>query len=142
MRTRGLVVLSILLPLLSACGEDQGSPPALTAVSISGFPNSDPAYLAGFNEGSVPMAGFVDFEDPDGDVVLLHVAWRSECGSGPLKKIDILREDLRDEISGSILFVISISTDCPIGEYTVQLSLTDGQGNTSNVLDVRYEIYE
>ena len=131
-----LLVLSVLM---SGCGSEEGTAPALTGVFR---PRTLPVpYLLGFNEGEAPLAGQVSFEDPDGDVVLLTVAWQN-CGSEPAKKIDIVQEDLNGTRAGEIPFIVVISTNCPIGVYTVNLSVTDGHGYTSNVIAMPYEIKE
>ena len=126
----------MILFLLSACGSQEGSPPVLTDIQYQ-----PPAYQAGFNDGEAAMIGRVTFEDPDGDVLLLHVTWQ-DCGSGPVKGIDTLQENLRNVTSGSVSFFLVISTDCQIGDYTVRVSVSDGQGYTSNVLSAPYQIYE
>ena len=136
MHARGFVVFPIILLLLSACGSEEGSPPVLTDIRYQ-----SPAYQAGFNEGEAAMNGGGTFEDPDGDVVLLHVNWQ-DCGSGPVKGIDTLQKNLQNVTSGSVSFFLVISTDCQIGDYTVRVSVSDGQGNTSNVLSAPYQIYE
>jgi len=130
----------MVLLLFSGCGIQEDFAPIVGDVRIVGFPQSDPAYQVGFNEGTVPVVGRVDFEDPDGDVLLLHVRWQ-DCGSGPLKTIDNLQEDFRESTTGTFPFVINISTDCPIGFYEIMVSVSDGQGNHSNTLKAVYEIY-
>jgi hypothetical protein len=123
--------------LVCACGYQEDSSPEITGIRPAlhryqvGFPNG---------EGEVALTGIVDFQDPDGDVMVLHVRWR-ECGIGPVKELDILQEDLGKATSGSISFIIVISTDCPVGEYAVRLSISDGQGNRSDVVDSPYEIF-
>jgi hypothetical protein len=136
MHARGFVFLPIILLLLSTCGKNESSPPVLTDIRYQ-----SPAYQRFFNEGEALMGGNVDFEDPDGDVVLLSVTWR-DCGSGPVKRIDSLQDDLQNETSGSITFFLVIRTDCEIGDYIVELFISDGQDNRSNVLVAPYEIYE
>jgi hypothetical protein len=82
----------------------------------------------------------VGFEDPDGDLVLLSVTWRN-CGSEPVRRLEIVQNGLQEAKIGTIPMVIRVSTNCPTGEYTAKLSATDGRGLTSNVLVVPYEIY-
>lgn len=141
----GSLVLPIILLLIPACGRDEGVPPVLTGISQ---PKSVWRFLVGFPFPDDPSRGgvgtptwTVDFEDPDGDVVLMHVRWQ-DCGRGSVKELDSIQEDLRKATSGSIRFSAVISTDCPVGTYTVRVSVSDGQGHTSNVLEVPYEIYE
>jgi len=134
-------VLLTLVGLMSGCGSEGGSPPVLTEVVR---PRILPVrYMFNFNDGEAPLAGEVGFEDPDGDVVLLSVTWR-DCGREPEKRLEILQEDLKGTRIGQIPFLVIISTNCPIDVYTdnVSLSVTDGQGYTSNDLHVPYEIYE
>lgn len=142
--TRFAVLLLALSVLMSGCGSEQGSPPVLTDVV---WPLTLPVqYLFGFTEpewpyGNARLVGSVAFEDPDGDVVLLSVSWQ-DCGLEPAKRLEIVQEDLKGMKIGKIPFYAMISTQCPIGDYAVDLSATDGQGLTSNVLPVPYEIYE
>ncbi len=127
----------LFLLLLPGCGEEDGSPPVLTDVRYQ----SD-AYLFGFPDGLgvATMTGVVDFEDPDGDLVVLSVTWE-DCGLEPSKKLEIV-QDVSDRTKiGTISFIIQISTNCPIGDYDVRLSATDGRGQVSNVLRASYEIY-
>ena len=138
-----LVVLPMILLLLSACGYQEDFPPVLTGIS---YPKNPWRFLVGYprtpgQKGEATPSWTVDFEDPDGDVVLLHVSWQ-DCGTGPVKELDVLQEDLRNATSGSFQFIIRISTDCPVGEYTVRVSVSDGQGNVSNVVGAPYEIFE
>lgn len=136
-RTRGRPFALLLMTLLlaSACGTDEYFPPVLTDIRYQSS-----AYRAGFNLGEAALTGVVDFQDPDGDVVLLHVQWQ-DCGSGPVRKLEILQEDFERTVSGSIPFIIVISTNCPVGLYTVRVSVSDGQGNSSNTMEALYEIY-
>lgn len=121
--------------LLAGCGDEEGYPPVLTDISYG-----SKSYQLGFNDGQATLAGRVSFEDPDGDVVLLRVTWQ-DCGRGPVKVIDSVQKDLQKLTSGSIAFITVVSTDCPLGEYAVEVSVSDGRGNESNVLDAVYEIY-
>ena len=137
-------VLPVLLVLLSACGYQEDSAPVLTGIA---YPRNPWRFLVGYPrtpglKGEATPYWGVDFEDPDGDLVLLHVRWQ-DCGTGPVKELDILQEGLEDVTSGTIgPFWILTSTDCPLGVYVVKLSVSDGQGNRSNVLELPYEIYE
>ena len=133
-KTRFILGL-LCLVFLYACGDDEGSPPVLTGYDVP-WP---PRFLVGFPDAL--LLGTVSFEDPDGDVVLLHAAWR-DCGAGEAKKLDTLQEDLNGTKTGEILFRAMISANCPAGDYAIQLSVTDGQGHDSNVIPVPYEIYE
>jgi len=135
------VLLSIILLLISACGQDEGLPPVLSGIKYPDCPAGICRYQVGFNDGTAVLRGSATFEDPDGDVVLLTATWQ-DCGRGDLKKIEIVQKDLRNETSGSLDFFIMISTDCPPADYTVRVSASDGQGNTSNVLVGSYRIYE
>jgi len=132
-----LLVLSVLM---NGCGEEGGFPPVLTEVVR---PRTLPVqYLFDFNFGEAPLAGEVGFQDPDGDVVLL-TGTRQNCGNEePKNKLDIIQDDLKRTAEGVIPFIVVISTDCPIGVYTVDLLATDGRGYTSNVMAVPYEIIE
>ena len=130
-------VLPMILVLLSACGYQEDSAPVITGI---GYP-TPPRYEAGFNGGAVAMTAVVDFEDPDGDVVLLHVRWQ-DCDMGAVKELDSLEEDLQNIASGSIGFLVMISTNCPAGRYAARVSISDGEGNRSNVVEATYEIYE
>ena len=134
-------VMFLLLLIGSACGQVEGSPPVLTDLRYPDCPAGICHYQAGFNDGTAVLRGSATFEDPDGDVVLLAVSWQ-DCGRGDLKKIEIVQKDLRNETSGSLPFIIMIRTDCPPADYTVRVSASDGQGNTSNVLVGSYRIYE
>lgn len=136
----GRFILGLLFLLfILACGNEEGSPPVLTEVVR---PRILPVkYLFNFNEGEAAIVGKVGFEDPDGDVVLLSVTWL-DCGREPAKRLEIVQEDLKMKRSGEIPFIVQISTDCPIGVYAVNLSITDGRGYTSNVVPVPYEIKE
>jgi hypothetical protein len=129
-------LLSLLLPL--GCGDEESIPPVLTEIRYQSS-----AYQFGFpdGQGSAPLAGRVSFEDPDRDLAVLHVRWR-DCGRGPVKELDLVQKDPENPASGSIPFVTVISTNCPVGEYTVEVSASDGQGNTSNTLVAPYRIYE
>ena len=137
--TRFAGALLALSVLMGGCGEEDGFPPLLTDI-VS--PETLPAqYLYDSDSGAALLEGEVGFEDPDGDVVLLTVTWQ-DCGNEPLRKLDILQEDLKRTRMGVIPFMVVISTDCPIGVYTVNLLATDGRGYTSNVMAVPYEIIE
>jgi hypothetical protein len=137
--TRFAGLLLALSVLTGGCGEEGGFPPVLTGVVR---PRTLPVqYLFNFNDGEAPLAGEVGFEDPDGDVVLLTATWQN-CGREPENRLDIIQEDLMRTKTGVIPFIVVISTNCPIGLYTVSLSATDGRGYASNVLPVPYEIVE
>ncbi len=129
-----LVLALVLLALIPGCGDDEDSPPALTGYHVP-WPQR---FVVGFPDALI--RGTVSFADPDGDVVILHTAWQ-DCGAGEVKKLDTLLEDLQGSRTGEIPFVVEINTYCPIGDYAVQLSVTDRQGQGSNVLSVPYEIY-
>ena len=123
---------------MSGCGSEDGFPPVLTEVIT---PRTLPVqYIFDFLDGEAPLVGEVGFEDPDGDVVLMSITWQ-ECGQGPTKKLEIVQEDLKRTKVGEIPFFVGVPTNCPIGVYTVNLTLTDGRGYKSNVLAVPYEIY-
>lgn len=140
---RHIFVFLMALILSSACGYQEDSSPVLTGIS---YPRNPWRFLVGYPrtpglKGEVTPNWRVDFEDPDGDVVLLHVRWQ-DCGTGPVKELDVLQEGLEDVTSGSVSFVVLLSTDCPLGLYSVNVSVSDGQGNRSNVLEPTYEIYD
>lgn len=135
-----LFLFPLLLLSLAGCGEEEGSPPVLTEFR-------PPVYrlVRGFTNlidrpGEAALGGVVDFEDPDGDLVLLRVTWRN-CGGEPENRLEIVLDPLERTKRGTIPFIITISTICPIGEYTVHFSAVDGRGLTSNAL-LTYEIYE
>ena len=137
--TRFSGLLLLLSVLIGGCGEEEGFPPVLTEVVR---PRTLPVlYLVGFNGGQAPLAAEVGFRDPDGDVLLLTVTWQ-DCGQPPTKKLDIVQEDLKGTSTGVIPFIISFSTDCPAGVYSVSVFLTDGRGFVSNSLDVPYELIQ
>lgn len=128
-------LLAILVLLPAGCGDEEGYPPLLTEIRYG-----SKAYQLGFNDGKATLAGRVSFEDPDGDVVLLRVTWQ-DCGRGPVKVIDSVQKNLEKQTSGTIDFITVISTECPLGEYAVNVSVSDGLGNESNVMEAVYEIY-
>lgn len=135
--TRFSLLLLLLSVLTGGCGEEGGFPPTLTGIVR---PRALPVpYLVGFNHGRAPLAAEVGFEDPDGDVVLLTVAWE-DCGQPPARRLDIVQEDLRGTKTGVLPFIISFSTNCAPGVYSVGVSISDERGFVSNSLEVSYEL--
>ncbi len=135
---RTVCMLSLLLLLLlPGCGDEEGSPPVLTDLRYQ-----SPEYMSGFKyRGDNPvMIGTVGFQDPDGDLAILTVGWQ-DCEGAYVNKYDVVQEDRERTKTGEIPFLVEIDTDCPIGEYAVRLSATDGRGLVSNVLRAEYEIY-
>ncbi len=134
---RRCLFLLFLLLLTPSCGDDEeGTAPVLTGIQYTSS-----RYQVGFGDGKAPLTGSVEFKDPDGDVVLLRVAWR-DCGEDPPKVLEVLHGELIGETTGSIPFTILLTTSCPPGNYLVEVSVRDGQGHGSEPLMAPYEIYE
>lgn len=144
MKTKNVRLLSFIL-LLAGCGDDMGSAPVLTEIRYRNSMAYEKGFTSeGFKEGEAIWSGLVVFEDPDGDLVMLHVSWQ-DCGAGPVNKIDYVQKNKQGITSGRearVAFSVKIRTDCPIGQYTVKVSASDAQGNLSNVLEAPYSIRE
>jgi hypothetical protein len=139
-KTSGLPLglLTMILVLAQACGTHEDFAPVIT--DLSRPPTTPWEWDQGFNKGSVVLIGKVHFEDPDGDVVLLHFRWTEYEQELTVKSLDTVLQGLAGTKSGSIPFRLSISTDSRAGEYEVQASLSDGQGNISNTWVEPYKI--
>jgi hypothetical protein len=131
-------LLAMILVLAPACGTQEDFAPVIT--DLSRPPTTPWEWDQGFNNGSVVLIGKVQFEDPDGDVVLLHFRWTEYEQELTVKSLDTVLQGLAGTKSGSIPFRLSISTDSRAGEYEVQASVSDGQGNVSNTWVETYTI--
>ena len=92
-------------------------------------------------DGMTPVGGTVGFEDPDKDVVLYRVS-KQDCGEGAWIRQEALLDEFQGMSTGRFLFFMNVSSDCPHGEYFIEVSVFDRQGHESNALRVPYRICE
>jgi hypothetical protein len=130
----GVLLALLLVGAAPGCGTEDGQGPVLQGLQtdLNEFP-------VGFGNGSIDIKGTVDFFDPDGDLVILRAVKR-DCGVGEINYIEWLKQDLLGVTSGTLSFLMPVSTDCPRGRYSITLYALDGRGNHSNEITVPYAL--
>jgi N-acetylneuraminic acid mutarotase len=134
------VVMYFGLIMLAGCGGGGGGSSSNTAPSISDLSFSPPAMYVNFGGGQADISGTFDFADPDGDLSTATITVLDAGGhTVQTETIDIA--DVAGSTSGTIQGTVTITTSV-LGDFTVQLYVTDASSLHSNTIVSTFRISE
>jgi hypothetical protein len=122
----------LCLALVLGCGDDNGTgtPPRISNLFFA--PTSG-------NVGQRGMVGVsisLEYADPDGDLAFVRLSSRP-CGEKPVEDVDIAPGG----ITGNLVWLSTmITTACPPGTYTYEVSVFDQKGHQSNSQEATFTL--
>lgn len=128
---KSLFLLNVLLALsgfLAGCGGAQNS---TTAPSISDLQYYPPSAMQNDGGGRVTVNAVIDFQDPNGDIATLTV--------NGLNGTTITLSNMAGLTAGSLFFSFFADTTMA-GNYTLEVFVTDKDGQTSNRLTGEFDV--